>query len=223
MAHSHNPDVPVGEEELDASFSVDSFFADEPEALAGPSAPPPANKLCVEGSYSAPLAPASGHRAPLARGNSVPPSPRLAAASQQTRWPTVCHVGLLNVGAFPGGASSLILPSTLYLCFPFLDLPVSLLTGKLVDQNPTVHAFKKDPGLLYIGLEGDVEAWTCAVCSFCCGWALDSVMQHLKTPAHQSHLLDTVKKAAPIVELGDTPAHLSVQRGAFAKFLTEEV
>ncbi|CAI5500925.1 unnamed protein product [Closterium sp. Naga37s-1] len=371
MAQSHNTDVPMGEEELDASFSVDSFFADEPESPAGPSNPPPAKKLCGEGSSSAPPASASGPRAPLPRGNSVPPTSQPAATSQQTRSATETSIatgpalsGPLNrlrrnrenIGVvadslvrdtdclttiiFPDSAEShrykivdrirqglrgrdfggvvpkfdhapgeiLRLPRRSYcrhiLQWPTKDaalhfrnvLPLTyraegvsaeikfyqdpepeysaaraagtthlvirnvpigfaiadiltLLTkdrrpparrwlkelrhfhkaydpydrGKLIGQNPAAHAFKQDPGLLYIGLEGDVEACTCGVCSFCCGWALDSAMQHLKTSAHQSRLLDTVKKAAPIVELGDTPAHLFVQRGAIANFLTEEV
>ncbi|CAI5460317.1 unnamed protein product [Closterium sp. Yama58-4] len=40
-------------------------------------------------------------------------------------------------------------------------------------------AFRNDPGMLYIGLDADVEPWTCALCNLTCGAALDSAMAHI--------------------------------------------
>ncbi|CAI5530434.1 unnamed protein product [Closterium sp. Naga37s-1] len=40
------------------------------------------------------------------------------------------------------------------------------------------------PGLLYIGLDADVEPWTCALCNLTCGAALDSAMAHIASELH---------------------------------------
>ncbi|CAI5995237.1 unnamed protein product [Closterium sp. NIES-65] len=63
--------------------------------------------------------------------------------------------------------------------------------GRLIGQQPAPAAFKKDPGLLLIGIDLDVEVWTCSLCEFECGLALDSAMHHLASDAHRKHLQDS--------------------------------
>ncbi|CAI6002072.1 unnamed protein product [Closterium sp. NIES-65] len=60
--------------------------------------------------------------------------------------------------------------------------------GRLIGQQPALAAFKKDPGLLLIGLDLDVEVWTCSLCDFACGFALDSAMYHLALESHLKRL-----------------------------------
>ncbi|CAI5495353.1 unnamed protein product [Closterium sp. Naga37s-1] len=63
--------------------------------------------------------------------------------------------------------------------------------GRLIGQQPAPAAFKKDPGLLLIGIDLDVEVWTCSLCDFECGLALDSAMYHLASETHRKHLQDS--------------------------------
>ncbi|CAI5475099.1 unnamed protein product [Closterium sp. Yama58-4] len=389
MAHSNNPDVPMEEEELDASFSVESFFADEPESHAGPSAPPPAKKLCGEGSSSAPPAPASGPRVSLPRGNAAPPPPgpllrrsrrdclstiifpdsveshrykivdrvrqclrgrdfggvvpkfdhapgeilrlpRKSYCRQILQWPTQeAALRFRNVlpltyraegvnaeikfyqdpepeysAARAAGTTHLVIRNV-PIGFATADI-LTLLTRerRLPDRRwlkeirhfhkvydpyedallPQLHGisiavdddlqFQRVPAFIWLpGIRDPLilnfSSHSCGVCNsnhrtpdhsgFATArngrlanqyqislgqlqhvngtgiqYALIAAsvsfllsiyvcaMQHLKSPAHQTRLLDTVKKTAPIVEMGDTPAHLFVQRGAIAKFLAEE-
>ncbi|CAI5499176.1 unnamed protein product [Closterium sp. Naga37s-1] len=94
MGSQHNPDELMGEEELDASFSVDSFFAEEVVTPAV-SAPPPAKRVCAAGSSSsAPVAPPAASvvppvtpvTAPMAGPSTAAPVP---SASTQEANPVV--------------------------------------------------------------------------------------------------------------------------------------
>ncbi|CAI5481400.1 unnamed protein product [Closterium sp. Yama58-4] len=62
--------------------------------------------------------------------------------------------------------------------------------GKLLGQHASTAAFKKDPGLLLISLDLDVEVWACSICDFVCGIALDSAMFHLNSDQHRNRLKD---------------------------------
>ncbi|CAI5512378.1 unnamed protein product [Closterium sp. Naga37s-1] len=64
------------------------------------------------------------------------------------------------------------------------------LRRKLLGQHAASAAFKKDPGLLLIGLDLDVEIWACSTCDFECGLALDSAMFHLNSEQHRTKLQD---------------------------------
>ncbi|CAI6000988.1 unnamed protein product [Closterium sp. NIES-65] len=63
--------------------------------------------------------------------------------------------------------------------------------GRLIGQHPAPAAFKKDPGLLLIGVDLDVEVWTCALCDFDCGLAMDSAMYHLNSELHRKRLQES--------------------------------
>ncbi|CAI5463473.1 unnamed protein product [Closterium sp. Yama58-4] len=77
---------------------------------------------------------------------------------------------------------------------PALSTP--MISGKLLGQHAAAMAFKKDLGLLLIGLDLDVEVWTCSMCDIECGLALDSAMFHLNSERHRARLLETAHKTA---------------------------
>ncbi|CAI6008611.1 unnamed protein product [Closterium sp. NIES-65] len=88
--------------------------------------------------------------------------------------------------------------------------------GRLIGQQPAPAAFKKDPGLLLIGIDLDVEVWTCSLCEFECGLALDSAMHHLASDAHRKHLQDSAHLPAVKEKYG---AWRAVWRAIFAPAL----
>ncbi|CAI6010163.1 unnamed protein product [Closterium sp. NIES-65] len=61
----------------------------------------------------------------------------------------------------------------------------------LIGQQPAPATFKKDPGLLLIEVDLDVEVWTCSMCEFECGLALDSAMYHLNSELHRKRLQES--------------------------------
>ncbi|CAI5472412.1 unnamed protein product [Closterium sp. Yama58-4] len=79
--------------------------------------------------------------------------------------------------------------------------------GKLLGQHASTAAFKKDPGLLLIGLDLDVEVWACSICDFVCGIALDSAMFHLSSEQHRNRLQD--------------PAHQNVSKDKYGAWKAE--
>ncbi|CAI5989805.1 unnamed protein product [Closterium sp. NIES-65] len=64
----------------------------------------------------------------------------------------------------------------------------SVCSRRLIGQQPAPAAFKKDPGLFLIGVDLDVEVWTCSLCDFTCGLALDSAMYHIASETHRKRL-----------------------------------
>ncbi|CAI5459665.1 unnamed protein product [Closterium sp. Yama58-4] len=68
--------------------------------------------------------------------------------------------------------------------------------GQILGARPAPDAFRKDPGLLYIGLDTEVEPWTCVLCNFACGPALDSAMAYMASEAHTSNLRAAAKGPA---------------------------
>ncbi|CAI5968417.1 unnamed protein product [Closterium sp. NIES-64] len=82
MGSQHNPDELMGEEELNASFSVDSFA--EEAVTPAVSAPPPAKRVCAAGSSSSALVappaasvvpPVTPVMAPVAGPSTAAPAP----------------------------------------------------------------------------------------------------------------------------------------------------
>ncbi|CAI5459007.1 unnamed protein product [Closterium sp. Yama58-4] len=82
------------------------------------------------------------------------------------------------------------------LCSLLLSPPPLLPLGQILGARPAPDAFCKDPGFLYIGLDTDVEPWTCVPCNFACGPALDSAMVHMASDAHTSNLRAAAKGPA---------------------------
>ncbi|CAI5966875.1 unnamed protein product [Closterium sp. NIES-64] len=68
--------------------------------------------------------------------------------------------------------------------------------SQLLGARPAANEFRKDPGLLFIGLETEIEPWTCVLCNFACGPALDSAMVHMASEAHTSNLRAAAKGPA---------------------------
>ncbi|CAI5478230.1 unnamed protein product [Closterium sp. Yama58-4] len=113
-----------------------------------------------------------------------------------------CSKALPNHSSFPRCTcllpatfgSGLVTPPSL---LPPFHSPCSFtppLPGKLLGQHASTAAFKKDPGLLLISLDLDVEVWACSICDFVCGIALDSAMFHLNSDQHRNRLKDPVSE-----------------------------
>ncbi|CAI7773053.1 unnamed protein product [Closterium sp. NIES-54] len=66
---------------------------------------------------------------------------------------------------------------------PFWLLPLFLNAlphaRNILGNHAAPTTFRNDPGLIYIGLDDKVETWTCALCDFTYGAALDSAMVHI--------------------------------------------
>ncbi|CAI5935439.1 unnamed protein product [Closterium sp. NIES-65] len=92
-------------------------------------------------------------------------------------------------------------PLSIVLCPAFLaapgfrDFPATFLYQPMAGQILGAHAvpvsFCNDPGLLFIGLDSLVEPYTCVLCDFCCGKALDSAMSHMASGPHAAQLRTT--------------------------------
>ncbi|CAI5475064.1 unnamed protein product [Closterium sp. Yama58-4] len=78
---------------------------------------------------------------------------------------------------------------------------------ELISAHASTAAFKKDPGLLLIGMDLDVEVWACSICDFVCGIALDSAMFHLTSEQHRNRLQD--------------PAHQNVSKDKYGAWKAE--
>ncbi|CAI5534101.1 unnamed protein product [Closterium sp. Naga37s-1] len=348
MDPQHNLDKLMGEEELGASFSVDSFFAEDVVTPAV-SAPPPAKRVCAAGSSSsAPVAPRTALvvppvtpvMAPAAGPSSAAPAP---STSTQEANPVVAlaitgryqrlrrnreTVGVVvaalahdtdalvllpealeahrsriltrvrsilrgrdfaggRVPVFEASAGELLrLPRRSYcrhmLQWPSADdanrfkqlLPItyrssegptaeikvyqdpapdfsaakargetvlvlrnvpvgfavqtprSLLVSsasnaRIIGQHPAVASFKADPGTFFIGTDLEVEVWTCVLCSYSCGWALDSAMDHIACASHKAAIQMTVGNVTPLEEFGDVKVHVFTRNQAIVAFLPQ--
>ncbi|CAI5470392.1 unnamed protein product [Closterium sp. Yama58-4] len=91
--------------------------------------------------------------------------------------------------------------------------------AKLLGQTPVPLAVKADPGVLYIGSEDDVELWTCAICDFECGPAIDSAFEHIRSPGHGLRLMQTETEPTALETLGPMKVHDLRQRQEIASFL----
>ncbi|CAI5969390.1 unnamed protein product [Closterium sp. NIES-64] len=88
------------------------------------------------------------------------------------------------------------LPSRYLACPPLFPPPTLLPPGQILGARPAPDAFRKDPGFLFIGLDTDIEPWTCVLCNFTCGPALESAMAHMDSEAHTSNLHAAAKGPA---------------------------
>ncbi|CAI6003410.1 unnamed protein product [Closterium sp. NIES-64] len=96
---------------------------------------------------------------------------------------------------------------------------VNISAHAIIGHHPSVASFKADPGTFFIGTDLEVEVWTCALCSFCCGWALDSAMEHIASPSHVSATQQISGSPTPLEEYGDVKVHIFNQNGPIAAFL----
>ncbi|CAI5492300.1 unnamed protein product [Closterium sp. Naga37s-1] len=97
------------------------------------------------------------------------------------------------------------------------------INGKLLGQSPVPMAIKADPGVLYIRLGDDVETWTCALCDFECGLALDSAFHHIHSPGHGLRLMQSETQQLLMETLADQKVHTLLERAEIATFLASEM
>ncbi|CAI5955555.1 unnamed protein product [Closterium sp. NIES-64] len=91
--------------------------------------------------------------------------------------------------------------------------------GRLIGQQPAPAAFKKDPGLFLIGVDLDVEVWTCSLCDFTCGLALDSAMYHIASETHRKRLQESAHLPAVKEKYGAWRVSTLLQHQNISAFL----
>ncbi|CAI5462252.1 unnamed protein product [Closterium sp. Yama58-4] len=98
---------------------------------------------------------------------------------------------------------------------------ISSHSWRLIGQQAAPVAFKKDPGLLLIGVDLDVEVWTCVLCDFDCGLALDSAMYHIASDVHRNRMQESAHLPAAKDKYGAWKAATLLQLQRIAAFLHE--
>ncbi|CAI5512089.1 unnamed protein product [Closterium sp. Naga37s-1] len=140
-----------------------------------------------------PFAPHCTHPTPLLTPHSCPPLP------------TTSPTGTLRC-LFPLSPSALSPPSS----------PIALSSPcNILGNHAAPTTFRNDPGLLYVGLDDKVETWTCALCDFTCGAALDSAMVHIQSAMHTSRVKAMAHRPAAKEAFGPW----SAQKPSVAAFL----
>ncbi|CAI5502727.1 unnamed protein product [Closterium sp. Naga37s-1] len=91
--------------------------------------------------------------------------------------------------------------------------------GRLIGQQAAPAAFKKDPGLLLIGVDLDVEVWSCSLCDFECGLALDSAMYHINSDIHRNRMQESAHLPAVKDKYGAWKAATLLQHPRISAFL----
>ncbi|CAI5505785.1 unnamed protein product [Closterium sp. Naga37s-1] len=157
----------------------------------------------------------------------APPNDPLFEAIPAVIWvPNVQEPIVVNISAHSCGCHFPFAPWD-FLCFldPFLTFLFMPGAGPvwlwIIGQHPSVASFKADPGTVFIGTDLEVEVWTCALCSFCCGWALDSAMEHIAISSHASAIQQIAGNSTPLEEFGDMKAHVFNQNSTIASFLSQ--
>ncbi|CAI5471443.1 unnamed protein product [Closterium sp. Yama58-4] len=129
-----------------------------------------------------PPSPLPTNSPPMKPSSVCSPSPRLHSPQppppQPSAIPAPLVVGLLSH------------PAPL-LASPPPSLNFLLHAGKILGNHAAPTTLSNDPGLIYIGLDEKVEPWTCALCDFTCGAALDSAMLHIQSELHASRVKAT--------------------------------
>ncbi|CAI5521158.1 unnamed protein product [Closterium sp. Naga37s-1] len=108
-----------------------------------------------------------------------------------------------------------LLPLSLDLFLP----PPLCRSGRIIGQQAAPAAFKKDPGLLLIGVDLDVEVWTYSLCDFDCGLALDSAMYHINSDLHRNRMQETAHLPAVKDKYGAWKAATLLQHPHIFAFL----
>ncbi|CAI5977851.1 unnamed protein product [Closterium sp. NIES-65] len=99
-------------------------------------------------------------------------------------------------------------------CSPLLPPTAPSLAGNLLGTHAAPTAFRNDPGLLYIGLDDWVEYWTCALCDFTCGAALNSAMEHIQSNLHATRVKASAHRPAAKDDFGPWRALTLLQQKA---------
>ncbi|CAI5978764.1 unnamed protein product [Closterium sp. NIES-64] len=89
----------------------------------------------------------------------------------------------------------------------------------ILGNHAAPTTFRNDPGLIYIGLDDKVETWTCALCDFTCGAALDSAMVHIQSELHASRVKVTAHRPAAKEAFGPWRALTLQRKPTVAAFL----
>ncbi|CAI5514716.1 unnamed protein product [Closterium sp. Naga37s-1] len=149
----------------------------------------------------------------------APPSPR-SLPDQPTRSPLSQSSPPRPPPARPPQPS--LRPSPRPPCPPLLPPTAPSLAGNTLGNHAAPTAFRNDPGLLYIGLGDWVEYWTCALCDFTCGAALDSAMEHIQSDLHATRVKASAHRLAAKEEFGPWSAlTLLQQKAPVAAFLRD--
>ncbi|CAI5512617.1 unnamed protein product [Closterium sp. Naga37s-1] len=93
--------------------------------------------------------------------------------------------------------------------------------SKALGHSPAANRIKQDLGLLFIGLDSEVEVWTCCACDFICGWTIDTALAHGDSPQH----LRRLQTSGPLLkeEFGDLKAQEFLKKSdSLVQFLGEE-
>ncbi|CAI5521846.1 unnamed protein product [Closterium sp. Naga37s-1] len=162
---------------------------------------------------------------PTGLPNTPAPSPRLSPlpAPPSSR----CHLAHPPSRSSPSPSSPApplqlsLLPLFLHIrppprppCSPLLPPTAPSLAGNLLGTHAAPTAFRNDPGLLYIGLDDWVEYWTCALCDFTCGAALDSAMEHIQSDLHATRVKASAHRPAAKDDFGPWRALILLQQKA---------
>ncbi|CAI5479235.1 unnamed protein product [Closterium sp. Yama58-4] len=91
--------------------------------------------------------------------------------------------------------------------------------GQILGSHAAPTAVRNDPGLLLIGLDSEVETWTCVLCEFQCGHALDSAMAHIASPTHSARLRATAHLPAAKDKYSTWRAMTLLETPRIAEFL----
>ncbi|CAI5955327.1 unnamed protein product [Closterium sp. NIES-65] len=147
----------------------------------------------------------------------APPNDPMFEAIPAVIWvPNVQEPILVNVSAHSSGRFR-FLPDLLLaeLVLSRFDRGVA----RIIGHHPSVASFKADPGTFFIGIDLEVEVWTCVLCSYRCGWALDSAMAHIACPSHKAAAQSISGGINPLEEFGEVKVHILNQNQAIAAFL----
>ncbi|CAI5458598.1 unnamed protein product [Closterium sp. Yama58-4] len=92
--------------------------------------------------------------------------------------------------------------------------------AKALGHSPAANQVKQDPALLFIGLDSDVEVWTCCACDFVCGWTIDTAIAHGNSSQH----LHRLRTASPLLkdEFGDMKVQQFLKNDKLVQFFAEE-
>ncbi|CAI5980358.1 unnamed protein product [Closterium sp. NIES-64] len=160
---------------------------------------------------------------------SLPPLSPLPANSPPREPSSVCslsprlhspHPPPPQPSAFPAPlvAGHLLNPAPLLAAPPPFLIPFPH-AGNILGNHAAPTTFRNDPGLIYIGLDDKVETWTCALCDFTCGAALDSAMVHIQSELHASRVKATAHRPAAKEAFGPWRALTLQQKPTVAAFL----
>ncbi|CAI5976381.1 unnamed protein product [Closterium sp. NIES-64] len=182
----------------------------QPHFLTEPLALFPSNTPPTLGAFPPRVSPEDGPAAHPHAGTETLPSPSLSP--------------LFLTAPSPASPTPRLLPFPPSLPIPLLSDPIatvpSALTGppdpqrNLLGTHAAPTAFRNDPGLLYIGLDDWVEYWTCALCDFTCGAALNSAMEHIQSNLHATRVKASAHRPAAKDDFGPWRALTLLQQKA---------